>query len=72
MTENINKIPDNMIKEVNNMNKNKTIERSMKDLRDVASKDLSDQFNKIGASVPKEAQNKLVDLVMRAYFMKRN
>ena len=68
MTESINKIPD-MIKEVNNMKKNNTIERSVKDLRDVASKDLADQFNKMGASIPKEAQNKLVNLVMRAYCM---
>ena len=67
MTESINKIPENMIKEVSNMKKNNTMERSMKDLRAVASQDLADQFNKIGATIPKDAQNKLVDLVMRAY-----
>lgn len=69
MTESINKISDNMIKEVCNMNKNTTKERSIKDLRNKASEAFSDEFSKLGVSVSKETQNALVNLAIRAHFL---
>ena len=70
MTESINKIPENMIKEVCNMNSNKTIKRSAGDLKEIlrnkASEALAGEFNKMGASIPKEKQEALVNLIMRA------
>ena len=70
MADNINKIPDNMIKDVCNMNSNKTIKRSPEELKELlrskTSEALADEFNKLKASVPKDKQEALINLIMRA------